>query len=479
MAIKNHLAAGYPILAVETFDDSRLFAELAAAGRSALTFSAAMVLVDENGTRETMNWQVAFTTTAAREHVGLIVRDANHVIANPPIYRALLDCCALLAANGSTVILVAPNFGTLPPELVHVAPLIRQPLPTREELAEPLQTVATAANVELNGNRSALLDAAAGLTLAEAENAFALALVESGELEPATVQREKMRTLAGTGYLTVEQPRELASVGGLGAFKAYLAGEVIPNCRDIDLQVRGVLLAGLPGTGKSQLAKAAAAALRWPLIRLDVGACKGGLVGQSESNIRNATAVIEAVAPCVLWIDEIEKAVGGFKSSAATDGGTTLGMVGHLLTWLQEHRQPIFTVATCNDYNALPPELTRAGRFDERWVVDLPTVDERKAIAVVHLNRLDCSTELAETIAQRTDGFTGAEIEQLVKSAARLSGRRPALADIAAASASIKPLSVINRDAVVQFRNWSKKALRLANDAEPVATGPARRVSVN
>lgn len=481
MSVLNHLNAGYPILAVETFDDSRILAELRGADRPPMTFSASMILVDVDGSASQATWQRAFEAAAANPESVLIVRDVNHVLANPPIYRALLDCSERLKSNGSTIILAAPNFGTLPPELIHVAPVIRQPLPTREELKPALAVVCESVNVEASeAEAAALLNAAAGLTLAEAENAYALSMVESGRLDPVIVQREKMRTINALGYLNVETPRELSALGGLGNFKNYVESEVLPVADDSQLMVRGVLLCGLPGGGKSLAAKVSASMLAAPLLRLDVSACKGGLVGQSESNIRNACQVIEAVSPCVLWIDEIEKALGGFKSSAKTDGGTTLGMLGHLLTWLQEHNKPIFTIATCNDYNALPTELTRSGRFDERFVIDLPTASEREAIANVHLTRLACQYEktLPRTIAQRSDGFTGAEIEQVIKSAARRSQRSPTLADITAASGSIKPLSKVNAEAVNEFRQWSKKNLRLANDSEAEPTAkPARKIS--
>lgn len=473
--ILNHLNAGYPLLAVETFDDSAAMDQAKQAGRNVAIYSIANgVYSAPNAEPQAMNWTSAIAQAATVADTALVVRDVNHVLSNPPIYRALLDSLPALKANGSTVVMVAPNFGRLPPELLHVAPVIRLPMPSREELAAPLSVIAESAAIELNGNQPALLDAAAGLTLSEAENVFALALVETSALEAATVQREKMRTIAATGFLSVEQPRALSDIGGLQRFKDYLAAEVLPHCRDAQLMVRGVLLAGLPGTGKSLLSKAAGAALTWPIVRLDIGACKGSLVGQSESNIRTATSIIEALAPVVLWIDEIEKAVGGFRSSAQTDGGTTLGMLGHLLTWLQEHQKPIFTVATCNDYSALPPELTRAGRFDERFCVDLPSGSERQAIAEVHLRRLGCEFEptLAETIARRTDQYTGAEIEQLVKSAARFANRKPTVAHIETASRSIKPVAVVNREAVEKFRTWAKGALRFANDNEPqAATG--------
>ena len=424
-----------------------------------------------------MNWLQAFQRVAGVENAALVVFDVNHVLAGAPIYRGLLDVAGTLKRNGSAIVMIAPGFGSLPPELVHVVPVIRQPLPSRAELLNPLQLIANAAGVQLNGNAAELVNAAAGLTLAEAENAFALSLAERGELAADIVAREKMRTIAGTGFLSVEQPRPLSDIGGLNSLKRYFAEQVAPNFGNPLLSVRGILLAGMPGTGKSLAAKVAPAMLRVPLVRFDISACKGGIVGQSERNVRAATALAEAIAPCVLWIDEIEKALGGFRSSAATDGGTTLSMVGHLLTWLQEHNAPIFTVATCNAFDALPPELTRAGRFDERFYVDLPTATERAAIAGVHVRRFGLPAELADVFAARCDGFTGAELEQAIKNAARVSSS-PTAEQLADVIGAVRPVASIDREAANRNREQARRIFRLANDTEQTATGSARRLTV-
>lgn len=482
MSISKFLAAGFPLMFVSTFDESRVERELAelSAGESrtrVFAFSASQQLVDRsNGSTVNANFAQAFAAVAAEPSAVLIVRDLQAVIRNPPIYRALIEAAPALKSNGSAVVAVAPAW-QLPAELLHVAPVISQPLPSRAELAEPLAAIVAAAGVQPPADplAAALLDAAAGLTIDEAENAFALSLVESGELAPAIVQREKMRLIGSTGFLSVEQPAPLASIGGLSELKKYLTDEVQPVQRDNALRVRGIILAGAPGVGKSQAAKASGAALAVPIVRLDVAGCKGSLVGQSEQNIRQATALVDAIAPCVLWIDEIEKAVAGSTGGNAGDGGTAAGMLGHLLTWLQETASPVFVIATCNDFQALPPELTRAGRFDERFVVDFPNEAERVEIAAVHLKRFGCAVELAATIAERTGMYTGAEIEQLIKSAARLSGRQIAAEHIATAAASIRPIAIVQRERIDAFKEWSRRSLRSANNppADPARLGGA------
>jgi hypothetical protein len=472
ISLVNYFNAGAPLVFVATFDENRLERELAATGRRVFAYSAAGQLVErETNAATAANWFQAFGAIAAERNAVLIVRDLQHVIRNAPVYRSLIDALTACKSNGSAVVAVAPAW-QLPPELQHVAPVITQPLPSRSELAAPLASIVDAAGIQPPAAElaAALLDAAAGLTIDESENAFALSLVERGELAADIVQREKMRLIGSTGFLSVEQCQPLSSIGGLSELKNYLTNEVLPVMRDTALRVRGIVLAGAPGNGKSASAKATGAALRLPIVRLDVAGCKGSLVGQSEANIRQATALVDAIAPCVLWVDEIEKAVAGSTGGGtASDGGTSAGMLGHLLTWLQETQSAVFVVATCNDFQALPPELTRAGRFDERFVVDFPNASERREIAAVHLARFGCAVELAATIAERTANYTGAEIEQLVKSAARLSARQITAEHIDAAATSIRPIATVQKDKIDAFRAWARRALRSANsaDAEP------------
>lgn len=474
------LDACFPFVCVETYDESRVVRELQRSDRRVFIFSASGLLTRPGSTepeRISGGWGSVFSIFAMEDNAVLLVRDLQHVVNNPPVYRAILDSADELKARGSCIVALSPAW-KLPNELRHFGPVVQQELPTREELQEPLQAVAESAGAAVAADKlESLLEAAAGLTIAEAENAFALAIIECGELCPRVVEREKMRLLGTTGFLSVEQPKPITDLGGLGNLKSYIQDEVSPCARDTQLQTRGVILAGLPGNGKSLGAKVFASILGRPLVRLDVGACKGSLVGQSEANIRQATSLVEAIAPCVLWIDEIEKGVAGANGSGASDGGTSLGMVGHLLTWLQEHNKAILTIATCNDYQALPTELTRAGRFDERFVIDLPTLGEREAIAAIHLGRMGCDVGYAEEVAAKTDKWTGAEIEQLVKSAARLSGRNITSEHIDKARGGVRPLSDTAKDRVAAFREWSINALRLANDpAEPVTEKPRRKL---
>ena len=431
--IRNYSDAGYPAIAVESYEEARLIRAVASMfpDRPLSTVDARQQITDVRTGQQTAGaFPAAFQRTAGQDDSILIALDFRHVVASPAAYRPLLAALPAAKQHHSLIILIGPTW-QLPEELRHELPVLQIPLPSPAELAAPLAVIEESVNASRQDagrpaldfaepQRTALTGAARGLTLNEAENAYALAASANG-FSPTLVEREKMR-LVKSECLTVEAPADPASLAGLDKLKAYIREEITTDTQaDPALAVRGLLLVGVPGTGKSLTAKATAAILQWPLIRLDVGAAKGSLVGQSEGNMRAALRTADAVAPCVLWLDEIEKGVGGYASSAQTDGGTTAGMVGTLLTWMQEHRSPVVVIATCNDFGKLPPELTRAGRFDERFFLDLPSTPERQAIAAVHLARLNCSIAAMDEaqIPRLTVDWTGAEIEQLIKSAAR------------------------------------------------------------
>jgi len=477
--LKRYRAAGYPAIAIETYEEQRIIAAALAAwpDRAIMTIAAAGGLMDARSGKSIdpqATYPKAIAGAAGKDGTVLVMLDYQHIVANAAAYRPLLAALPQLKMRRSMLILVAPHWA-LPEELRHELPLLQSPLPGPDELRGALGVVTEATGTVLESeHETRLLSAARGLTIAEAENAYALAAFDS--LSPAKVEAEKMR-LVRSGCMSVEQPAPPESLAGLGRLKEYIRAEVIPAAADDLLRVRGVLLVGVPGTGKSLSAKVLASLLDWPLVRLDISAAKGSLVGQSEANLRHALATADAVAPCVLWLDEVEKAIGGYASSAQSDAGTTLGMVGSLLTWMQEHTSPVLVVATCNDYAKLPPELTRAGRFDERFFLDLPAPQERAAIARVHLSRLGCDHDgLPGAVSEMTADWTGAEIEQLIRSAARRTGRRITRAALETAAGQIIPIS---RHANIQaLRDWARDHLRPANDEEVEVVGVRRKIGV-
>ena len=301
------------------------------------------------------------------------------------------------------------------------------PLPDRFDIERTLIQVERQCKINLSVEmRNRIVDAALGMTTMEADLAFCLAAVKDdlGENAPYTVSSEKEQIIRKSGILDYFPKNEnLKDVGGMEVLKNWLFKRqkaYEKKARDFGLQEpKGLLLLGVPGCGKSLTAKTIASFWNMPLLRLDIGKVFQGLVGSSEDNIRKAIATAEAVAPCVLWIDEIEKGLSGVQSSGATDGGVTSRIFSTILTWMQEKTSPVFVVATANNINLLPPELLRKGRFDEIFFVDLPNEEERRKIFEIHLRKKkqNVQTFPLEMLSKKTNGFNGAEIEECIKEA--------------------------------------------------------------
>lgn len=331
------------------------------------------------------------------------------------------------ATNNNTHAIILSSIYRLPAELGKYITVLQIPLPKRNELGEVLDIVAKQSKVELKTNlRNRLIDAALGMTSMEADLAYCLASVKDGfdDKSPFTVSSEKEQIIRKSGILDYFPKNEsLKDVGGMENLKEWLKKRQLAydkEARDWGLkEPKGLLLLGVPGCGKSLIAKSIASSWNMPLLRLDVGKVFQGIVGSSEDNIRKAIATAEAVAPCVLWIDEIEKGLSGVQSSGATDGGVTSRIFSTILTWMQEKTAPVFVVATANNINQLPPELLRKGRFDEIFFVDLPSQKEKENIFSIHLqkNRQNVSSFALDILAQKAEGFNGAEIEECVKEA--------------------------------------------------------------
>ena len=480
----HRIYAGYPIIAVNTVEEGRF----AAALHACLAGNYQIFSIEEGGTlrqagpngellkcREGLTFQDAFRFAADRatdndEPKVLVVFDVQHRIKAAATYRALKNVASLLKQRDCHVILVAPLWGeNLPEELRSDLTMLDFELPNADELRERLTAVS-------EGSRGAttvpgkaaeverLTDAAKGLTLEQAENAYALSSTRLQKFDAETIRKQKMLTIKGYGFLEVFNPVAAASIGGLNSLKEFTLREIIPSMADPELAVRGILLVGVPGTGKSLVAKAMGAYLDRSVIRFDVSAMKGKYVGSSEENVRTAIRVVDAIGKSVVWIDEIEKAVGGHASSAQSDGGTTLGMVGILLSWMQERSSDTLIVATCNDFSKLPPELCRKGRFDEIFFVDLPSAPERAEIAKVHLDRFKIRADsLPEFIASRTDQFTGAEIEAAIKSAARRTSRKVNQSAMETAITEVNPIAKTNAEYITSLREFAKARFRIAN----------------
>jgi SpoVK/Ycf46/Vps4 family AAA+-type ATPase len=331
-----------------------------------------------------------------------------------------------------------------------------------------------------------LTKAALGLTLHEAENAFARAMVEGGALtaeDVAIVFEQKAQTIRKSGILEfVGSSGSVDDIGGLENLKRWLAkrdGSWLDQAEAWGLpSPKGVLVTGVPGCGKSLTAKCTAALWGLPLLRMDVGRVFAGLVGSSEQNMRAALRTAEAVAPAVLWIDEIEKGFAGMGGPSG-DSGTSQRVFGTFLTWLQEKTKPVFVFATANNIDRLPPEFLRKGRFDEIFFVDLPTDRERVPIWRVHLTKrlssegaggkLTVDDALLADLAGRSEGYSGAEIEQAVVVALydAFAERRPLEhTDLVRAIETMVPLSVTQAEQIRALRQWADVRAVAATAAE-------------
>ena len=357
-----------------------------------------------------------------------ILEDFNQFL-NDNRYKYYIRKIAEQAKYNNSHIIILSACLDIPIEIEKYITVLNIPLPSRSDIDTILGRVASDCGKSLSFDlRNKLLDSALGLTINEAELAFCLAAVKDnlGEKSPYIVSSEKEQIIRKSGILDYFSKNEsLADVGGLEVLKEWLRKRKIAynkKARDWGLQEpKGILLLGMPGCGKSLTAKCIASYWDMPLLRLDIGKVFQGIIGSSEDNIRKAISTAEAVAPCVLWIDEIEKGLNGVQSSGETDGGTTSRIFSTILTWMQEKTKPVFVVATANNIDALPPELLRKGRFDEIFFIDLPNTEERKTIFSIHLEKRGQDPQKnaypLNLFAEKTDGFSGAEIETCIKEA--------------------------------------------------------------
>src|ERR1039457_2978696 len=330
-----------------------------------------------------------------------------------------------MAKTKSKVLVILGCRMVLPPELERELTVIEFALPGKEELGAVLGGIMESANIKNmeTETREKVIDAAFGLTTIEAENAFALSVVQNKHVDPVNVAKEKAQAVKKNGLLELIETRDsLDSIGGLDVLKEWLLKRRHAfSQRAIEYGLptpKGLLILGIAGTGKSLTAKATAKVFGVPLLKLDAGRIFAGLVGQSESNLRAVIQTAEAIAPCCLCIDEVEKGFSGTKSSNATEGGTSSRVFGTFLSWMQDKRAQVFVVATTNDVSQLPTELLRKGRFDELFFVDLPNQAEREAIWTIQIAKHSRDPKDFDIVqlARATDGLTGSEIENVFRS---------------------------------------------------------------
>lgn len=418
-----------------------------------------------------------------------ILKDFHPYLTDPTIVRKLRDIVRKfpLSKKRKHIILLSPIYKA-PYELEKDMALIDFDLPKKEEIEEILemaiQAVPKKENIKLLKDeflKDKIIEAALGLTAPEVRNVFFKSLVSTPthDFDIETILNEKKHIIRKSGILEFYESREqFSDIGGLKVLKKWLEKRMrafTKEARDFGLPIpKGILLLGVPGCGKSLTAKAVGSYWKMPLLRLDVGKVFSSLVGSSEENIRRAIKTAEAVAPSVLWLDELEKGFSGTKSSHESDAGTTARVFASFITWLQEKTSPVFVIATANQVSLLPPELLRKGRFDEIFFVDLPSLEEREEIIKIHIEKLnrrstkyrDINSFDIKKVACGTQNFSGAEIEQAIISAlydAFEDGKDIDTEGIMRSCGEIIPLSFTMKEEIDLMREWASSRARSAS----------------
>lgn len=430
-------------------------------------------------TNESSSKPSLFGSKPSEPEVTLPSRQANAEPSKPNLAPLRTPTKQSKANNGAVnknIILMSP-YQKIPLELEKDAVVLDFPLPTLDELDLVLKKYLSPLKPISPSAKEKLLKAALGLTKDEAEKVYRKAQVIAKQLTETEVEivlSEKKQLIRRNGILEfIEEDETIEAIGGLEELKRWLkqrSNAFTEAARKYGLpQPKGMLILGVPGCGKSLLAKTTSRLWGLPLLRLDMGRVyDGSTVGKSEANLRSALKTAESISPAILFIDELDKAFAGSSGSADSDGGTSSRIFGSFLTWMQEKESPVFVMATANRVDRLPGEFLRKGRFDEIFFVDLPNANEREDIFNIHLSkrrpegdRFD-STQLAKI----SEGFSGAEIEQAIIAAmyeAFAQDREFTQLDIIAAIKATLPLSRTMTEQVTGLRDWARQRARPAS----------------
>lgn len=498
--LANMFKARFPYVYISTWEEDRAIAVIGAVAKDEAFIKTprelyvwsqtdGMVTNNERGKEETKQPLKALEFIEKCEDPAIFILKDFHVFfgfqgknCDHLIIRKIRDLVSVLKVSEKpkNIVFISPSL-VLPSELEKDVSVLDFDLPSVDEIQELLDGMIYAnqqsgrINITLDeSEKHRLCKAALGLTLQESENAFARAMVEDGSLnidDLEVIFEEKCQVIKKTGILEyMKSDLNMDDIGGLENLKRWLSKRNkswLDTAHKYNIPApKGVLITGVPGCGKSLTAKAISAMWQLPLLKLDMGKIFSGLVGSSEENMRKAIKTAEAVAPSILWIDEIEKGLSG--TGSAGDSGTSTRIFGTFLTWMQEKTKPVFVVATANNISTLPPELLRKGRFDEIFFVDLPTKNERIDIFKLHLRKRLTNPEVAQNIiinegllehlAYLTEGFVGAEIEQVVITAlfeAFSEDRSMYVSDLEKVIGNMVPLSVTQAEQIIRIREWA------------------------
>lgn len=413
-----------------------------------------------------------------------ILNDINRFFENNNVVRKVRDVVNHRPDNHICFVIVSPVLN-IPIELEKSISVIDMALPNQSEIRELVVGAVEQINKRKPGSINMsdselrnIIDALTGLTSDEIENILAKSWIAERKFNVSIILDEKKQIVRKGGILEYcEANYTCDDIGGLNLLKDWLkarSNAFSEEARKFGLPCpKGILLLGIPGSGKSLTAKAISSLWQMPLIRMDFGKIFAGIVGASEANMRKAIKTVEAIAPCVLFIDEIEKGLSGTGSSDFCDAGTASRVFGTFLQWMNDKNTPVFVVATANNVSQLPPELLRKGRFDEIFFVSLPDKDDRKEIFKIHIERprelhpgRDASKFDLDVLAELTKGYSGSEIEQAVVSGmfkAFQRGEELVSEHIVEAINETVPLSVTMHEQISYLKNWVRGRARHAS----------------
>ena len=451
--ITDFLKAGFPCVMLQTLEPHRTEDELrkitgwqiarwdCIQGILGIT-PQAFIHEDITNPVEAVNWLMSSKDTV------LICQGLSQFCNDPMVCQSIINAIPVYKGIGSCLVIISPT-SALPLQLQPFFHLVEVKLPEEEALYRLQTEIGEPLNIRPNRKAARL---ATGLTEFQAETAYSLSLIKKGYFSSQIITDAKSQMIKKSGLLEIYQASSIDDVGGLDRLKEYVVNRAQAYESNSKLpKPKGILMVGVPGTGKSKTACAIASMLNFPLLRLDIGALKNSLVGESERRMREATKIIDAFGNCVLFLDEIEKMFSGTKGGLR-DSGTTMGMLSHFLTWANDQKSA-FIVATANNIKELPPEFMRAGRFDAIWFVDLPSRIEREEI--IRIMNKKYGTNMPVEWAESLNGYTGSEIEQIL---------RDSLFDgLETARNSLIPLSRTMKEDIEQLRAWARSRARIAN----------------
>jgi len=407
-----------------------------------------------------------------------ILKDFNKFLNDMPVSRKLRNLLSILKTQPKSLIILATET-EIPKELADIITILEFNLPSRGEIKNELLRLGQSLDKEFNPEfLEILIRSCQGLSIEKIRRALSKSIAQYGAIDKESIDlvlREKRQIISQTQILEFQSTTiEFSDIGGLENLKLWLENRKESFSEKAKLYglptPRGLLLAGIQGTGKSLTAKAIANEWKLPLLKFDIGRVFGGIVGESESRIRLMIQLAEALSPCVLWVDEIDKAFS--EETKNGDSGTTSRVLGTFITWLSENQAQVFVVATANNFSVLPLEIIRKGRFDEIFFVGLPTLNEREKIFKVFLERLrpgKINKFQVEKLSKESEGFSGAEIEQAIIEGMHIAfneKREFTNDDVLSGLKQIIPLSQIDPQRINQMQKWALSGrIRLASNS--------------